>query len=948
MEIFKSHSIDTISDKKLSAITLYTNEKNNNNTLIITGDFFGNIELYEITSNNKLIKSTSISIGKNKIEKLICVDSLNILYVLSNNNLFLILLPIFRLVPDGASCCGNNPQIVDFCNNLNPSISEDILIVNKKKKILLYKYNIEIQKICIAGTDKGDEDKLYCSEVPDRMLLYGKYFCYICKNKVYFKDLNTNIQYDKDFACFDIEYILGGWILNFEGTVGLFMENSGKDTMNNSPLTFTNKILTFKKFTNNYLIALYENGLEIFNVKSSASIQNINENFVSGFFGKFIISNENKCFYITTNLQNFDDKSTQTGDYKIYEIKEIPFEEQISKLLMLKEFEEALNILTNKVPINKNKFDVIEKYYNDVAWSYFKEFTKKDINESKKYFNICNFNPFEIIYLYSNLLKIKPIHEEFINMNEDDKKKNQIDIIISTKNDINEKFMHEFLEEVIKYKLKYIKKTFDVTNLTNLKIINISFLNSNCSILKLENNPNESKQYSLFTLLQFLNNALVRCKILLKSKIEEISEIIDNDTSNTDYLYDDFIVKINSFQSKMTLAMIYEKKKDYEKSLDILKEFVKQVNDPAISRHARNRAINILKNLKDKNLYEKNILWMLSSYFSNACEIQLFVAENDVVSIDYFIENIINKMETNNENYKNYYKIKFLKFLCKNEKYNNEKYQTLLIELCIDELFERKKADNNFDEKDFPEYLDLKNLLKELKKYDKIHILEKINNSWMYDIEIDLNIEIKKYDDVLKILINLVKKRKKNFIDIENFIKENILNQKNLYLDYFKILSESYNKEDNKEMYKEEMLNLLKLFVNKELIKEPNLISDKEYLHIFEPNIIFKYIPNEWQIKEKIVFDFMTYSLTLYNIINNNFNKMEKLMNIESKYQLKTLYELKNKNVQIESYSICNWCKKKIGGNIFVVYPNKHIYHVNCAPNQTIEPINGKKFLEFN
>ena len=335
---------------------------------------------------------------------------------------------------------------------------------------------------------------------------------------------------------------------------------------------------------------------------------------------------------------------------------------------------------------------------------------------------------------------------------------------------------------------------------------------------------------------------------------------------------------------------------------------------------------------------------MLSKHFSHACEIQLYVAENGIVSIDYFIENIITKMETTN---KNYNKKKFLKFLCNNEKYNNEKYQTILIELCIDELFEKIKADNIIDEKDFPkEYLDLKNLLKELNKYDKMHIIEKINNSWMYDIEIDLNIELKKYNEVLKILINLVKKRKKNFIDIENFIKENILYQKNLYIDYFIILSESYNKEDNKEMYKEEMLNLLKLFVNKQLIKDPNLIADNEYLHIFEPNIIFKYIPNEWQIKEKPVFEFMTYSLTLYSIINNNFNKIEKLMNTESKYKLKTLYELKNNNVQIESYSICNYCKKKIGGNIFVVYPNRHIYHVNCAPNQNIEPINGKKFLE--
>jgi hypothetical protein len=53
IEIFKSYSIDTIANKKFSAITLCADEKN---TLIITGDFFGNIDSYEITSKNKLNK----------------------------------------------------------------------------------------------------------------------------------------------------------------------------------------------------------------------------------------------------------------------------------------------------------------------------------------------------------------------------------------------------------------------------------------------------------------------------------------------------------------------------------------------------------------------------------------------------------------------------------------------------------------------------------------------------------------------------------------------------------------------------------------------------------------------------------------------------------------------------------------------------------------------------
>jgi hypothetical protein len=44
---------------------------------------------------------------------------------------------------------------------------------------------------------------------------------------------------------------------------------------------------------------------------------------------------------------------------------------------MINKYEDALNILNNKVPINKNKFDIIGKYYNGVTWSYFKKFTIK-------------------------------------------------------------------------------------------------------------------------------------------------------------------------------------------------------------------------------------------------------------------------------------------------------------------------------------------------------------------------------------------------------------------------------------------------------------------------------------------------------------------------------------------------------------------------------------------
>ena len=53
------------------------------------------------------------------------------------------------------------------------------------KKILLYKYSIEMEKL-LEVEISNDNDKLSYTELPNKMLFYGKYLFYICKNKVYF------------------------------------------------------------------------------------------------------------------------------------------------------------------------------------------------------------------------------------------------------------------------------------------------------------------------------------------------------------------------------------------------------------------------------------------------------------------------------------------------------------------------------------------------------------------------------------------------------------------------------------------------------------------------------------------------------------------------------------------------------------------------------------------
>jgi len=311
----------------------------------------------------------------------------------------------------------------------------------------------------------------------------------------------------------------------------------------------------------------------------------------------------------------------------------------------------------------------------------------------------------------------------------------------------------------------------------------------------------------------------------------------------------------------------------------------------------------------------------------------------------------------------------FLKIICDDKHYSNEKYQTIYIELLLKKLFSQKQGKDipkdKEGEKDFPkEYSELKELMKKYDKYDSLHLLNLVCDTWMYDIEIYLLSQSKKNDEAFKILLNLEKSHIKTFEDIREFCKINYSKDIEIFKKYFQKLREHYDDKENKDiklLYKKEMLKIIDLFISGELLdKEEAKNKNKlELLNILNPKEIISLIPTDWKLNEPLdenqkdnnrtIFDLMHFYLKEYTIINNNYKRLENLAKMDLTYKQKQLFELRDKHIALDVNSCCYLCGKKIVNNTqLMIYPNGHIYHAKCSPDMHLEIKTGKNFKNFD
>jgi hypothetical protein len=729
-----------------------------------------------------------------------------------------------------------------------------------------------------------------------------------------------------EFEVLHVKNVDGYWLIYANG-LGIFMDVNLPKPQNS--ITFSLKPLINIGLSRNYIITLHDSLIGVYDSQDSSCVQEILLDH--GNTGKFLVIGRKRIFYIVTH---FSDKKEC---YQIYELKEMAFEKQIYKLLNELKIEDAQNILnTNVISTIEDKPKVIEKFYLDCAWSCFK---KADFKKAYKYAKLTNFNPFEFIFLYKNLLDVKiPGNESVIEAQYNSGTLETVEKIAGTNQDLYDNafvLMAQLLEE----KRNILMNNFDITK---DQIKKINFMSSDLSLVNFSR-----LEFSIGDTFKLINNNLIKIYVKKNEITKRIWEIINSDIFICDYEdIENFLFKENSDTSKITLAYLYEKRNKFEEALRIWQDYGNK-SDSKIpySKEACERTQIILKTTKDKKLFHEYIQWILIKYEKSAFNLFL---KTDIVQIEYFYSTIIGIVEKNHPSLN--LKEKFLEFYIDSGA-NVERYHTILVEYYIDKLFKYKKADTPYDLNcntgTIKIYYDkLEKIIKSSEFYNKMHILEKIKESWLFEIEIYL---YQKTSMHLQALVKLVSIGidQNEFEKVHNYCLEMKTEKPDLFADLFKILTDNYKTYSN-------ALRNAKNETEKKAFEDYSIIYKKEILKILkkfgndsslDPFIVLNELPEDWFINDPSLFDYLTKLIKDYTHSSNKFKVARGLCDMALLYKEKDLLEAKDKSITIGSDStVCELCKKRIGSTIFCVYPNMKIYHQRCAQNPSYCPVTRTDF----
>ncbi|MCQ2819425.1 MAG: hypothetical protein MJ252_19355 [archaeon] len=970
LEIFKLDYLDLLKEK-ISAIALFEDT-------VIVGDEHGTVKLFNVTTKNKIVsfeKGKEENMSKNKIEKIICIDPLKVAFFLAGTSVYIYTMPeLNNRTPKDKS-----DPIIRITNNLHKDHLNEILMVTKKRKIRIYQYQTEVFKL--IELSKTKEKDFIISEVPDNLCLYDKwlYFSLAEKKTLCVINLEEEKEYLQDVEAESI-IVVKDIFLAYTMGMGLYMD--GRVPSNKSCIMFDQK----GKFINfvyykNYIITLHDGEIRVYDPEDGTSKQclMLYTNVVGN--SKYLLVNENNIIAIT--MKQIDKK---TNEFRVWKINELPFQGQISNMIKSYNFEEALNILNkNYSTYDPNKVEAIEDYYLECGWASLKKFNKEGYDNAKLYFHVSDVNIYEVIYLFTNLLDVQPVDEEvekakkaFKNPEEvlqNESKKEEGEEakgepmtleeikklgdrfkelqIENLDNDPGKEYKNalSFLIDFLLDKREYYMKAYNASKNPQFGKITFKVAPNALSLLR---NP-EEKIYNLEITIKVINLTLV--KAMAKSgNMKKCYDIIESDNGRTDLTGDKYLENLNTDDSKMALAYIFEKQEKYKEAMDIWKEFGKEGVHPKYRNPARDRSFRILKSFESNQqyvkLFEENIKWLFHFDKKEAFKTLL---EYEMLPIDYVLSSIIPDLEKE-KGVEKTYREQFLKEVDESPK-RNEKYQTYYVELLVDKLFALHSADLPQPPEDktiLKMYNDFIENLQSMTLYNKGTILEKIKGKWMLELELYLYTELGSFSQALQRLLD-IGKVEGNFSKVRKFCEENIHREIGIFTELFKLLSSEYNlskdKMKEKNIYEIEMLNLLEAFEKNTLldIKEKNqrnrnLIRTRRF-EILNSNEIMRLLPSHWKISNEIVYNYLNLVMREAAHLNNKYKLQKNLVKMDLVYRRNELAELKNKSIEIKNETNCCGCGKKIANGIFVIYPNNKIYHSRCAgSNPSVDPLTNVDF----
>ena len=932
----------------ITAVNIY--EKN-----LITGDDKGNIIIYQLKKSEiKKIKEFKL---ESQIEKICISYDKKLAFILSGGNIFYITLLILdELKP----FLQTNDVAMIFVNLEDEKNYNSILAVHKNSKIVIKIYNYykldEGKKLKVKEQHLNKE--LTIQVLPDcgiwtrkNIFVYSinhKTVCWLyCDSGKIISDEGVDnaidlCLFDDKLAISNQQFSLYMW----EGQA--------------SPLSMTlHESADFHSFClyKNFRVALYDKKITFY-YETTQFLEPVDSiNLENDEIGKYMISSGSKLIILTIS---------ENKKINFIDIQDGGFDGEIKILLDNKLYNESMEKITAFIPLNdEDRQSEIENLYLDSAMVCL-ENIMKDYEIAIKYLSLTNFNPFEFIYMFCDALKIKIIHTDEENSINNNKAKNQF--FNTNEEEKKQKEGFEFLVSLLKIKRNYIyeklikAKSYDLNK-------EISFMSSNRAKINLK--FSDTKITIGITLEQIII-CILKCLIKLKSEPKEIEDIFNHESSkyiklenlDNDPFFSDEKNKSPDYIKLINCCISEKYGNNYELAFKDWKDLGENKNKQ-YSLIGKERTKQLFYKLKeDKNieidekerLFKLYILWLLDKYPEDAFELE---QKAELVNAKDFMDEIIPLSKTVN------LKQKYLEYCIKLHK--TELYQTLLLELYIDKLFELtgkdiKPKNLNGDAKNYYDLI-MNIINSEDNLYNKKTIFEHLGNSWFIEAKISMYAQLNEYNKAIEELYKEAT-RTLDFKPLEEFCKK--YNEKvdiQLFEMFYKLLSvdvkkyqesienskeklkqlkkeSEENKSDeskidelekeiniNEEMKKpleKEMLELLKNYGNIENI-DPLLALElaNDHLNICKNIEFFNYL-------KKIVKDFTT---------EGNRYKIEKnLSDIGLAYRAKEEYDLKQKHVQIDSDTSCDLCKKTIGSTIFVVYPNLKVYHSKCAPNIHIDP----------
>ena len=964
-------------DKFFTKVKLGSNETritavNIIGTNLITGDEKGTIITYEISDKKGLVQLSKTNI-KNKIDKILIPPNKKIAFVLSGGEITFFNLPslsYFKTLIKDKNCADI------FINIDDPKCDNMLLVINKKKRIKVYDF--EYSQGNAVLNEQKTKDTIQIEDIPNcAVWTVNNNFIYSTSLKTLWLDLNSgksmSVELERIVQIINLEDKIA--LSNTEMT--LFMKDGGASPFN--PITHVAfGGLDFQGFAifKSHLIALYKNAIHIYKKGEQ------NYDFVESIdFG----GEGNGKFLVTSNYKVI--VCTEIGNkFNILDFQERPIEEQIKVLIDQKLFDNGLEKLIDSVPEeSEEKAKKIEIFYLDCAWACI-EGSPKDYNKAIKYISLTDFNPFEFMYMFFDSLSVNIIHEDKKQEIIDHRKENQLLGLNPQKNE--EEKAYSFLSNILIMKRNYLGKNKNSS--AEYDTEKITFASSSRAKINLEKSTTE---ITIRATKNAINSTLIKCLIKLNKDPREIVSALDNESINFEifksFENDQFFLdekNKNLDTTKFTLAYIREKNNDFDYALREWEKFGNS-NDEKFVNIGRERTKKIFYKFKEtkgtnrnnkEKLLRQYIKWLLVKFPNEAFEV---ITQNEVISNKIFMEEII--PEVQKETGQNNLKEKFLEYC--NENQQTENYQTQLLQLYAERLFEFHPRESNPGklEGEPKKYHDLLMKIIQAPKscYNKRAILEYIEKSWLKEPRKYLYSQLKEHE---KALDELFKEARSSlsFDELEKYCEQNTESKPDIFQNFYLLLSNVVNvdcqrnidkdleeiktlnqkMDETKPEYKYlteterneyqakiekckseiEKLESLKKPYEQEMLK---ILKKFGTINNIDPIFALEYANDYWNICESN--EFFNYLMNIvreYTVEGNKYKIAKNLSEMGLVYKEKEAYEFKKKYVTIDTEKTCDLCKKKIGNTIFVVYPNLRVYHSKCAANHNIDPMTGVDF----